>query len=85
MSKQWPKNLQELFDGLSETLEDVYTSYDSMSDLEKAYWGGVGTVMVTIKFMLDTGFNKYAPTLEAQMLVGCEYVLDEIENGGDEE
>lgn len=56
-----------------------------MSDLEKAYWGGVGTVMITIKFMLYTGFSEYAPTLEAQMLVGCEYVLDEIENGGDGE
>lgn len=85
MSNQWPKNLRELFGGLNETLESVYTNYDSMSDLEKAYWGGVGTVMITIKFMLTTGFDPYAPTIEAQMLVGCEYVLDEIENGGDGE
>lgn len=85
MSKQWPKNLQELFEGLDETLKSVYANYDAMSDLEKAYWGGVGTVNITIKFLLDTGFSEYAPTVEAQMLVGCEYVLDEIENGGDEE
>ena len=56
-----------------------------MSDLEKAYWVGVGTVMTTMKFMLETGFNQCAPTLEAQLLVGCECMLDELDSGGDEE
>ena len=32
-----------------------------------------------------SGFNPYAPTLEAQLLTGCEYVLEDIEDGGDEE
>ncbi len=85
MSNQRPGNLRELFHGLDETLESVYTSPDPMSDLEKACWVGVGTVMTTMKFMLETGFNQYAPTLEAQLLVGCEYMLDELDSGGDEE
>lgn len=79
MTSQRPENLQELLDGLNETIENVSTKYpSSMRGLMSAYWDGVGDVASVIELMLTTGFSEDTPTLENYLLFGYDYVPDEL-------